>query len=303
MSEHDLSELFQKCSELSGADIVRFSASEDSIPGVPMGANVPIAVLPTGKQLLSMKKFIDEWRAVPERRRSSLVLRDQVSFTAMVNRNKTPATIILANDEGPALMAILDYHAVGPEGTPGWCEDRLTYALETSTEWGVWKGTEGKTYSVPEFSEFIEEHLVDVLDPGAAGESTREFASKMGVQLATPANLLTLSKGLSVRQNLNVSQAVNTATGEAQISFEQRNDPSQQGMLSVPGAFVIGIPVFYNGPAYQIPVRLRYRVRESRLSWSLVPYRLEKAFEHAFSEAIAQVAAATEVTVIRGKRA
>ena len=65
--------------------------------------------------------------------------------------------------------------------------------------------------------------------------------------------------------------------------------------------FAVLIPVVKNGPAYQDPVRLRYRVVGGRVLWKFSLYRTDLIFEEMIREAVAKVEKETALPVYRGK--
>ena len=64
--------------------------------------------------------------------------------------------------------------------------------------------------------------------------------------------------------------------------------------------FAIGIPVFWNGDAYQITARLKYRVRDGKVSFWYELERTDVVFEAAARELIAAVRAGAEVPFFFG---
>ncbi len=68
----------------------------------------------------------------------------------------------------------------------------------------------------------------------------------------------------------------------------------------MPGAFLVAIPVFKGGAPYQIPARLRYRVREKSITWFYELHGVDRVFDHAFSEACAKAANDTGLPLFLG---
>jgi hypothetical protein len=97
-----------------------------------------------------------------------------------------------------------------------------------------------------------------------------------------------------------VKQAQNLSSGEAQISYVTQHTDDDGKPLKVPSLFLIHIPVFRAGAPYEIAVRLRYRLKEGRITWFYELYRADKVFDHAFNEACANAAASTGLPVIVG---
>ena len=113
-----------------------------------------------------------------------------------------------------------------------------------------------------------------------------------------------LSRGLSVRENLQAKSAVNLDTGEGEIKWVSEHSDEEGRPLKIPNLFLICIPVFENtGVAYRIAVQLRYRLRDGKVTWIYTMYRVELIFDHAISEACKRVKAETELPLILGRPA
>jgi uncharacterized protein YfdQ (DUF2303 family) len=277
--------------------------ADDDDSGLPP---IRIAAVPKGTTLTSLKKFFDEFAAAPERRKGTAKFLDLASFITHANRFKDEHSAIFANPTlpNPTLTVVLDYHPKGEpdaENNARYGEHRGEYLFPVSPEWKAWKGQSGVGMTQAEFAQFLEDHLVDVVDAGTALESARAFASSIGLAYASPAKLLELSRGLTVRVDTKVRNVQNLQSGEASIMFEATHQDEAGAPLKVPGALLIAIPVFRGGDVYQIPARLRYRVRDQRgLSWSYDLHHADRVFDHAFTEACEKAATETGLPVLVG---
>lgn len=267
-------------------------------------SDVKLASVPAGRELQSIKELVDEYRLNPERRKGTARFTDLASFIEHTKRFQDDDSVIFANPDpkAPTLTSVLNYHDRGPhtDAQARHCDHRGVYTFPVSDEWAAWRAKDGVSLSQTDFATFIEDRLLDIVDPQLAGESAKAFAVSLSVALATPAKLIELSRGLSIRVDSKVKEVRNLQTGEAQIQFETEHQDDGGAPLKVPGAFLIGIPVFREGALYQIPVRLRYRVSGPRVSWSFELYRLDRAFTHAFNEARDLAAKETELPVYSG---
>ena len=117
---------------------------------------------------------------------------------------------------------------------------------------------------------------------------------------AGTAKLLELAKGLSVRVGAQVKNHVNLGTGESQIQFVTEHADEAGKPLKVPGLFLLGLPVFEAGAAYQLPVRLRYRVNGGSLVWWFELHRPEVIMRDAVDGAVEKVRAETKLPVFSG---
>jgi uncharacterized protein YfdQ (DUF2303 family) len=264
------------------------------------GIKAPVLLVPMsngGYDLLSVKDVLDEYRAAPERRKGKAILGDIASFIDHTNRFKDDGSTIFASPDPakPWLMTVFDYHysnaakeGADPEhtGQPRFLQHQSVYNFPISEEWKGWKEAHGKPMTQAAFAEFIENRILDVIEPNTdLGDSAAEFARKLGnIEFATPMKLLELSRGLSVRVGAAVKQAVNLSTGEVQIQYETQHQDERGAPLKVPTAFLIAIPVFRSGVLYQVPVRLRYSVRQGEISWRVELHKAEMMAEDAFND-------------------
>lgn len=287
------------------ADLAVKAAGKASMLKLEDGqVEIGVAVLPQGIRIESVKKYMDEYRLAPERKKGTAHLGDLASFIAMVNRFKDENSTIFARPAPtPSLLAVFNYNEatdvvrIDPEKEPGdqvthiegkprFGDHRADYIFPLSEEWKTWNAQDGEPLTQEAFAAFIEDHIGDVADSGAASnELSAFFFEKLGVTFASPARLIELSRGLSVRVGQKVRNAQNLATGEAQVQFIEEHNDESGGPLKVPGAFLLAIPVFQFGPLYQVAARLRYRVSGGNIVWFFELHRADRIFDHAFKEA------------------
>lgn len=246
-----------------------------------------IIAMPMGVALHDLKPFRNARRAAPERRTGTAMFSTLESFIAHVLRFKDEHSAIFALDDPktPALTAVLDYHEKTAAGSPRFGTHRGHYAFPLSEPWQAWAAIANKQLTQADFAQLLEDRIGDVQDPSMVGESTSNLAVSLGINLAGPAALLAISRGLSVRVDSKVVNAINLSTGEAQINFEETHRDQGGNALKIPGGFAIAIPVFREGAFYQIAVRLRYRVQAGSIVYRLVPHRTELVFTDAFAGA------------------
>jgi len=260
---------------------------------------------PTGRasvKLESVARFCDENRDKPRRRMGTANLGDLASLVAHVNRFKDADSALFANTDRaqPSITAVLDYHRQGAAGDPRFGQHRSRYAFPVSDEWKAWTAANGVEMDQAKFAYFIETRLIDVVEPSTAGESAKAFADKCGVVFAQPSKLLELSRGLAINVGVKLANAVNLQSGEKQIVFTEEHTDHNGAALKVPGAFLIGIPVFRADARYQVCVRLRYRKEGGFLTWSMDLWRHEDVFDHAILQACEVVKKGTELPLLVG---
>lgn len=127
---------------------------------------------------------------------------------------------------------------------PNWRQEKVTYIPETSLEWEEWTKNNKEKMRQEEFALFLEEHLCDIVDD-TNGKTTA-------------LTLLNAVTNLYEVRNVTYGSKVSLSNGMASFEFTEKNGAS--GKIQVPTEFVIGIPVFEDGPAYTIRAKLRYRI-------------------------------------------
>lgn len=272
-----------------------------TVSGYTAGGPQVVAV-PTGFKLESTKKFVDEYRTRPDRREGTAKLEDLDSFIAHAKRFADEGSAIFAdpNFARPSLTSVLDYHPAGAESDPRFGRHRGVYTFPLSEEWAAWQAKDTEPMGQAEFAEWIENRIVDIIDPSQAGESAKALGEAIGCAFASPSKLLELSRGLALRVDVKVKSAKNLGTGESQMQYATEHQDESGAPLKVPGAFLIALAVFRNGPPYQIAARLRYRHREGSLTWFYEMHRYDRVFEHAFKEACDRAKAETALPLFMG---
>lgn len=275
-----------------------------------------VLILPEGLEAISIKRYIDEFRTAPERRKGTAAMATLESFIEHANRFKDGDSALFAHDGGqavegerrfrPTLTSVLNYHTAGPDGNPRFGDHRGVYTFPISDEWAAWTKKNGEPMSQIEFAEFLEDRILDVsaapsISALAPDHPLRQMGEALGGTFAGPTKLMELSRGLAIRVGEVVKSATNLSSGEASIQYISEHQDETGQPLKVPSLFAIAIPVFKSGALYQIPVRLRYRTRAGAITWAYELYRAEKAQRDAFEEAARQAADETELPVFFGQ--
>lgn len=293
MEQSEVKAAFDAAKELLGVETVTVSHGE---------RKALVLTVPEGRAITGVKSFLDEYLTAPERRRGTARVYDLPSFVGHANRYKDEHSALFAdpNPTAPRLVAVLNYHEASAAGAPRFGDHRTVYEFPLSEEWQEWIRYDGKEMQQAEFAEFIEERICDLLTPEDAGETARTLMRQLDCVFATPVQVMALSRGLQVRVNKRVTNAVNLQSGEAQVNFEEEHHDQKGEPLRVPGAFLLGIPVFRSGDLYQIAARLRYRVKGPSVTWSYSLYRTDRVFDHAFQGASKTAAEQTGLPLFVG---
>lgn len=237
--------------------------------------NIPLVLLPEGFRVEDMEHMLP----APTRKKGTVVLNDEDSFIAVVNDQKNPDTRLFSTIKPPTFTAVFNHTASGP----GWGDHRAKYNAPLSPEWVAWSGQDGKQVSQVDLAQFIENNLLDVVDPDGA-------------------TLLEICRTLEAKKKVNFSSSIRLSDGSNQFTFEEEVQGSaQKGTLSVPEQFAIGVPIFENGEKWKFDVRLRFRISEGgKLTMWIELVRPHKVIEEAVKEMRIRISAGTELAILNG---
>jgi uncharacterized protein YfdQ (DUF2303 family) len=273
----------------------------------PDGTTAQVLVLPKELSAHSVKKLLAEYRETPERRRGQSDLTDLLSFITLTKRFADNDSVIFVNGlpGAPSLLTVFDYHRptatqLKDESGARFCEHRARYLFPLSDEWRTWTAASGKAMDQAAFAEWIENRIADIAPVDTLGGLAKAYATQTGANFASSSRLFELSKGLELRVSSKYSQHKNLQSGETQFVFAAEHQDESGAPLKVPGAFLIAIPVFKNDEAYQIPVRLRYRVKDGSVIWFFELYRHDLVFEDALHTACVKAQKETGLPLLYG---
>lgn len=287
INESDAAAVITAVAELVEASLIDLD-DVHSVLSVPKVANI-----------VSVKPFLDEYRQAPERIVGTAELTTLDSFIAHVKRFGRSSSAVFAGRN--QLEAVYDYHnstkELGPE--PAFCRHRATYAFPWSDEWKAWTAIDGLSRPQQAFAEFIEDHVADIT--AAADEDSKAHFGELGFKLASPAQMLAMSRGLAVRVETEAVARPNLSTGEIEVAYKEEHKDSAGQPLRVPGGFLLLIPAFEDGVLYRVPVRLRYRVQGGKVTWTTLMHRRAAVEKDAKKDACARVVDETQAPLFYGE--
>lgn len=271
----------------------------------------PPEVFPTGegKVLLAHKEYIPHdleaiaGKHLPKPRRPAGVsvhtTLESVIAHALRHR-ATESAAFCDMGASPGIVAVYNYQpaaeAASPDPHGSWRDHRAAYRFPLSTQWERWTQASNGSLSVAAFAELLESGIGDV-------RIADDDAPRLpGVTYATPAELLTLAQGLAVRVEQKVINQTRADNGTSVLMFGEEHETRDTAgqPVKVPNGFLLGIPVFVDGPLYAIPVRLRYAVRERSITWRIVLHDAETAKRDAVKEAAKAFGDATGLPMFFG---
>lgn len=275
-------------------DAVERMAEPCVLSGVHGDVSERLIVIQKGQQVVDLSPFIDAQAAAPRRLKGKSTHTTLDSFIEHTKRFADDGSAVFASTQ--SVTTVFDYHRAGADGQR-FGEHRSVYNFPYSEEWRAWQAAFGRPLAQTELASLIEDRIADVSEPSSLGEKMSATVARLGFVGAGASALLTLSRNAQVSSSTRVKNVVNLSTGEAQVCFEE----SHEGAVKIPGGFVITVPVFTGGQLYQLPVRIRYRLQNGSITWTLVPFLLNAVLQDAFEGVCTKVREETGLPVFQGQ--
>lgn len=278
--------------------------SENQHPVIETRDGVKFAVVPKGMNVQSLKAIRDEDKLVPDYRSDSVTTHNLASFIEHVKRFVSPESVLFAdqptiegNNASFEMKAVVDHHPAGVDVTKaGARKHQINYVAALHVRTARWLQNERKQMMQGDFAAFIEDNLSDLC-------VLEGFTPPFGSAVATPADLLTLSRGLEVRVNQTVRNHSRLSTGEVALVFTTENTRQDGSELIVPEWFGLRLPVFIGTEPIILPVRLRYKVLDGIIKFSYLFHNFDQVLEATVNQTINAVRQALpELHVVEGVR-
>lgn len=290
----DEAALFEASREVHAPSVIHVARGTEDDAG--------FLALPDRMRLFDVKAWLDARRPVPERVRGTAKLLTMGAFLAHVDRFHDEGTAIFADPtpRAPSLTAVYDYHQ-GP-GSARWGQHRASFAFPLSAEWKAWQEVDGKLMDQAAFAAFIEAHAHEIAptsDPVAQAAAAR--LTRIDLKVSGPSEVLTASRGISLSVDRVVENHVRLDTGEVRLVFDEKLRGEKGAALTVPASFVVGVPIFDGDPdAVALPVRLRLRVNDGKVTWSFALLGADEVLREALKDAVQRVREVSGVPVFEG---
>lgn len=266
----------------------------------------PAAFVPEGKKLVELhdlRQKEEDWNL--RRVRGTAKLTKPESFVQHVKRFVTVnAAALFATNS--AITAVFDYHraevetdlVTGEETSEvvaDHAEHRAVYAWPLSEAWKTWTKAWGGGYlSSADLATLLEDRIGDVLSPTSPElfRSTNDTVAMLGLTLGSASDLAAVAKDFRVSVKREVANAHNLDTGEVQIEYSEVHEGARASKKSVnvPTGFLLALPVFEDGAAFQVVVRLRYLLDGPKVVWQLKAHAIDEVVRVATEAQVKAIA-------------
>lgn len=244
-------------------------------------AGIPSIVTPSGAAPLTAILDVADKRADKPRRRTGTAEHQSIrSFVEYVNRFKSDATAIFADESARRFVGVLNYHPAGADSPPAWGDHRAVYPCPASDEWTAWGAGRAVTLGQDDFAEFLDAHDRDL----ASG-----VADANGKPYPAPAQLVTLAESLEAYSNKSGKRERKGSS----VKLVFTEDSGVKANVEIPTAFAIKIPVFADSEAVAHEVRLRVESNEGAPSFVFQIHDSPKVLRAAFAALVEDVEKST----------
>lgn len=223
---------------------------------------IPFKQLPPGHTIACLEEYLPK----PARIRATVTFTDVASYLDYVTEfegSETSRTFAAA--ESHAIATLLDYHD-SRRVAPAWCAHKAILNLKLSPEWGLWKGADKRPFSQVAFAEFLEENYEDVVEPDAAF-------------------LVEVAHRLEATKTVHFKSGVRLDNGAVQLEYNEVIDGQAngaKGLMKVPAAFKLSIPIYAGHDPVPVEARLRYSIADQKLTFKFLLKNADKLEKAAF---------------------
>lgn len=227
----------------------------------PIGDVPAVLVVPAG----GTHHIIDPERLglTPRRPRGTVTAATPDGLAAVVNRYKSQAAVLYADARSGRITAVLNDH-VGD--IAGWGDHRVDLALRHTPEWTTWMRLNDTPLEQTDFAEHVEANVDDVVEPSGA-------------------DMLELAQTFQASSSVRFVSNQRLQNGQTQFTYHEDVDAKagKDGTITIPDRFVIGVAPWEGCPKYRANCRLRFRVRNQRLTLTYLIDRPERILLDAFT--------------------
>lgn len=274
-------------------------------PQIETIGSTPVALIPKGMEAVSLKKFTDEYRQKPERRKGVVALDRVNSLIDITNRFKSESSVIFAdaaisgNAISASVQTIFNYHPSGKNNEDADNADHSAiYKFPTARDFDYWMSLNQKPMEQSTFAAFLEERHLEMR---VANESEKNIIDGLKPKFADPLEILELSKDLEIYSTETVKNKNKLSSGETELKFTTEHSDADGKPIQIPDFFVIELPIFEGGSAERLIVRLRYRLQNGKINWFYSLYRIDMTLNNAFHTACAEIQEQTGLPLFFGK--
>lgn len=227
----------------------------------------------------------DDHRGFPRRKSGTVHVHSAASFIEYLAKHGMTNTEVYADAVGRTVVAVVNAgdQAGTDEGVAGFGDHRVVFNIIATKAWKDWVQYDGKMQTQEEFSEFIEDHLIDIVRPSAA-------------------DMLEIAQSIQVSTGTTFESSKRLSTGQTQFEYREESTGTAGGVqrLEIPQMIELGIAPFEGSATYKVDARFRYRLNGGNLKLSYKLVNPEDRVRDAFAGVVADIREGVTVPVFDG---
>lgn len=247
----------------------------------PLGDDGRYAVvIPAGGRLEVIDLELEKGEETPRRKHERVQFYTAGSLGHYVSKHDVGdgSAVMFADADKATVVAILN---APTEDAAGWSDHRATLKLRVTPEWARWAKYDGSMLGQVEFAELIEQGIPEIAAPPAA-------------------ELLELAQTFEAAQSAEFRSATRLDSGERVFAFSETIDAraGRDGQLTIPAEFHLALAPFVGSSPRAVVARLRYRLRDGKLTLGYFLDRPDRVLEAAFEEVLEVLESSTAGVLI-----
>lgn len=230
-------------------------------------------------------------------------------MTAIINFHHAGSERFSITGESVGFDGYGEETALGPNGRDPLarkCDHGARYFFPVSDEYLLWKKVGENGLTQAQLGNFIEERVGDFITP-TQGMRTKDIglmqdqweapmidlARQLAARFGDFSDLKALALSFEVDETSTLKIRRNPQTGEMMSHMETAHNTASGEPISIPGLFMIAIPVFVGGPLYRMAVRFSYRKKEGKIVFFLSVYNIDSVFIRSIENTVEHVVKGT----------
>lgn len=270
------------------SELVSTSGNTQAVAALAQQALAPKEVQPGGIYLVATSdgriERVDltgpEHTGTVARKTGRTVVRDADSFLTYWGKHRDDASEVYSDVEQLTVVAVLDASTATEARFGG---HRLHLALRRTTAWEEWTSHDGKLLTQEQFANFLEDHLVSLVEPDAA-------------------TMLEIAQSIKATTKAEFQSSTRLQSGERKFAYVESTNATAgpKGDLAIPETFKIAVPPFEGADAYSMTARFKYRLGGGSLALGFKLEQPEERARAAFADVLAAIAEGIQTPILNG---
>ncbi|MFE7128916.1 DUF2303 family protein [Streptomyces sp. NPDC057617] len=222
----------------------------------------------------------EQYLDTPKRKAGTTVVRDVPSFMAYFDKHADKNSELYADVERRTITAVLDAHT-GQDAR--WGRHRLELQLRHTTAWTAWTGMDNRLVPQDKFADFVEDNLVDFVEP-------------------TAATMLELAESFEATTTAEFQSSQRLDSGQRKFAYTEdvQAKAGHRGEITIPATLTLALKPFEGTEPYKVLARFKYRLDKGNLTLGFKIERPEDILAAAFADIRTLIDSDTEMAVLNG---